>query len=196
MLNSIFRSVTLKKKMVTTHFRPRGEQGDEDGPIDRAVLRGAEEEHFGFFTTGGDGEAGHFLGGNSGGDFCGNGEIGTGPGDRVCGATADALAEAADRIDHADAELKAVELGFRLRMGALHFDGILRRQHHERRVQGVGLTADGDLAFLHRLQQRSLFLWNPQPRLEFLVGPAHFLFLPRLGDFPRETLASRKMASL
>ncbi len=38
------------------------------------------------------------------------------------------------------------------------FNGILRRQSHERRRQGKGLAFNGDLPFLHHFQQRRLGL--------------------------------------
>jgi hypothetical protein len=61
-------------------------------------------------------------------------------------------------VVHADVEHEAVELGLGQRVGALLLDRVLRRQHEERVGQRVVFAADGDLALLHRLQQRGLRL--------------------------------------
>ena len=44
------------------------------------------------------------------------------------------------------------------RVGPLHVDRVLRRQHHERRLEPVGDAVDGDLPLLHALEQRRLRL--------------------------------------
>jgi len=49
-----------------------------------------------------------------------------------------------------------VDLRFGQRIGAFLFQRILRRQHQKRIGQGIGLIADGDLAFLHGFQERAL----------------------------------------
>ena len=51
---------------------------------------------------------------------------------------------------------KTVELRFRQRDSSFLFDGVLRRQYHERPGQQFGFAFGGDLAFLHRFQQRGL----------------------------------------
>ena len=58
----------------------------------------------------------------------------------------------------ADVDLhdEAVELGFRQRVGAFLLDGVLGGQHMEGPRQVVALARDGDMIFLHRLQQRGL----------------------------------------
>ena len=43
-------------------------------------------------------------------------------------------------------------------IGALLLDRVLGRQHEERVGQAVALPTDGDLAFLHRFQERGLGL--------------------------------------
>ena len=43
-------------------------------------------------------------------------------------------------------------------IGALELDRVLGRDHHERSRQAVGVRVDGDLALLHRLEQRRLRL--------------------------------------
>ncbi len=61
-------------------------------------------------------------------------------------------------IADGDPRHEAVALGLRQRVGALHLDRVLRRHHHEGAGQLVGLAVDGDLALLHRLEQRGLRL--------------------------------------
>ena len=55
-----------------------------------------------------------------------------------------------------DLNQKPVKLGFGQRIGAFLFNRVLRGQHMERAAQRTVLAGDGDLAFLHRLQQRRL----------------------------------------
>jgi hypothetical protein len=55
-------------------------------------------------------------------------------------------------------EHEAVELSFGKRISSLHLDRILRRQYEERFLQHVAHAANGDLMFLHRLQQGGLRL--------------------------------------
>lgn len=62
------------------------------------------------------------------------------------------------RITDGDPGHEAVTLRLGQRIGALHLDRVLRRHHHEGAGQFVGLPVDGDLALLHRLQQRRLRL--------------------------------------
>ncbi len=62
------------------------------------------------------------------------------------------------RIADRDAGHETVALGLRQRIGALHLDRVLRRHHHEGAGQLVALAVDGDLALLHRLEQRGLRL--------------------------------------
>ena len=61
-------------------------------------------------------------------------------------------------IIHLDVEHEAVELGLGQRVGAFLLDRVLRGDDEERLRQVVGLLADGDLAFLHGLQQGGLRL--------------------------------------
>ncbi len=55
-------------------------------------------------------------------------------------------------------EQEAVELGLRQRIGALLLDRVLGRHHREAFGERVGLAVDGDVALLHRLQERGLGL--------------------------------------
>jgi len=57
-----------------------------------------------------------------------------------------------------DAHEKAVELALREGVGALLLGWVLGRDHHERVGQRHGLPVHRDLAFAHRLQQRTLRL--------------------------------------
>ena len=59
-------------------------------------------------------------------------------------------------IAHADAHQEAVELRFGQRIGAVMLDGILRRENHEGLRQRMRVIIDGDLRFVHRLEQRGL----------------------------------------
>ena len=51
-------------------------------------------------------------------------------------------------------EEEPVELRLGQRVGALHLERVLRREHEERRVERVAVARDGDLVLLHRLEQR------------------------------------------
>ena len=62
------------------------------------------------------------------------------------------------RVAHRDAGHEAVALRLGQRVGALHLDRVLGRDDHERRFEVVRRGVDGDLALLHRLQQRGLGL--------------------------------------
>ncbi len=55
-------------------------------------------------------------------------------------------------------EQEAVELRFRQRIRALELDRVLRREHEERPLDRVVMTAHRDREFLHRLEQRGLRL--------------------------------------
>lgn len=57
-----------------------------------------------------------------------------------------------------DAGHEAVPLRLREGVGALHLDRVLGGDHHERARQRVTVAVHGDLALLHRLQQRRLGL--------------------------------------
>ena len=69
-----------------------------------------------------------------------------------------AISAGAPRVAERDAQQEAVELALRQAIGALLLDRVLRGDDHERRRQGVGAPVDGDLALLHRLEQRRLRL--------------------------------------
>ena len=60
------------------------------------------------------------------------------------------------RVAERQAQQEAVELRLGQRERALELDRVLRRQHQERPRQRARLAVDGDLALLHRLQQRRL----------------------------------------
>src|SRR5690242_8265009 len=62
------------------------------------------------------------------------------------------------RVSDGDPGGEAVALSLRKGIGAFHLDRVLRRDHHERRVEGVGAPVDGDLALLHALKKRRLSL--------------------------------------
>ena len=62
------------------------------------------------------------------------------------------------RVAHRDPHQEPVELRLGQGIGALELDGVLGRDHHERPRQAVGVGVDGDLALLHRLEQRRLGL--------------------------------------
>ena len=72
------------------------------------------------------------------------------------GALDDAAQIVARRIGDQNLHQEAVELRFRQRIGAFHFDGILRGHHQERRFQLMGGGAAGDGALLHGFEQRGL----------------------------------------
>jgi len=62
------------------------------------------------------------------------------------------------RIVHSDHHGEAVQLRFRQTKDAFLFDRVLSSQHPEGIVHAVGVLADGDLALLHHLEQRTLHL--------------------------------------
>ena len=62
----------------------------------------------------------------------------------------------ARRITHPDAHQESVELRFGQRIRPVMLDRILRREHEKRFRQRVRVVVDGDLRFVHRLQQRRL----------------------------------------
>ena len=62
------------------------------------------------------------------------------------------------RVGDLQLEHEAVDLGLGQRIGAVVLQRVLGREHQERLGQRVGLVADRDLVFLHRLQQRALHL--------------------------------------
>ena len=51
-----------------------------------------------------------------------------------------------------------IELAFRQRIGAVMLHRVLRRHHHERLLQRIGVTLDGHLHFVHGLEQSRLRL--------------------------------------
>jgi hypothetical protein len=59
-------------------------------------------------------------------------------------------------VTQANPQHEAVELGLRQREGALILDGVLRRQHHERRFERIGAPVHRHLPLFHGLQQRRL----------------------------------------
>ena len=79
----------------------------------------------------------------------------------------------ARRIGHQNLHQEAIELGFGQRIGAFHFDGILRRHHEERRFQFMRGGAAGDGAFLHGFEQR---------RLRFRRGAIDFVGQNQVGE--------------
>ncbi len=62
------------------------------------------------------------------------------------------------RIAHAQLEHEPVHLRFGQGVRALLFDRVLRGEHQERLVERVRRAPDGHLLFLHRLEQRCLYL--------------------------------------
>ena len=72
-----------------------------------------------------------------------------------------------DREGDHDLEQELVELRFGQGIGALHLEGVLRREDEERRIELVALLRDGDLVLLHRLEQARLGLGR---RPVYLVG--------------------------
>jgi hypothetical protein len=62
------------------------------------------------------------------------------------------------RVADHDADEEAVDLRLRERVGALEIDGVLRGEDHEGVGQLEAIALDGDLALLHRLEQRRLGL--------------------------------------
>ena len=79
-------------------------------------------------------------------------------GQRACRGHQDPLLLGPRRIRHVDAEEEPVQLGLGQRVRTFLFDGVLRGDDEERVGQRIGLLADGDLAFLHRLQEGRLGL--------------------------------------
>ena len=61
-------------------------------------------------------------------------------------------------VAHRDAHHEAVALRLGQGVGALHLERVLRRDDEERLGQRVRVPVDGDLALLHRLEQRGLRL--------------------------------------
>ena len=57
-------------------------------------------------------------------------------------------------------EKKAIQLGFRQRIGAFHLEGILRRHHEKGLVENVRGVPDGDLLLLHGFEQGRLGFWR------------------------------------
>ena len=66
------------------------------------------------------------------------------------------LAIARLRVAHLHGHGEPVELAFGQRVGAVLFHRVLGGDHDVRRGQRVGRAFDGDLALLHRLEQRRL----------------------------------------
>jgi hypothetical protein len=62
------------------------------------------------------------------------------------------------RKRHLELQQEAVELRFGQRVGALHLERVLRREHAERLLEHVRGAGDRDRALLHRLEQRALRL--------------------------------------
>ena len=75
---------------------------------------------------------------------------------RAGGLEQDAPLGVAIRIIDVDLHQKAIELGFRQRVGAFLLQRILRRQHMKRFRQIVARAGNRDVLFLHCLQQRGL----------------------------------------
>ena len=51
-----------------------------------------------------------------------------------------------------DVKQEPIELSFRQRIGALHLNRVLSREHKERRLQQIALACGRNLMFLHRFQ--------------------------------------------
>ena len=64
----------------------------------------------------------------------------------------------AGRVADLELEHEAIHLRLGQRVSALLLDRILRRQHQEGLLEPEGVLADGDLLFLHRLEQGALHL--------------------------------------
>ncbi len=64
------------------------------------------------------------------------------------------------RVRYAHAEHEPIELCFGQHVGSLRLNRILRGDHHEGRFEAIRVSADGDLLFLHGLEQGSLCLWR------------------------------------
>ena len=89
-------------------------------------------------------------------------------------------------LDH-DVEHEAIELRLGQRIGAFLLDRILRREHEQRPLEVVADAGDGDLVFLHRLEQRRLRL---RRRAVDLVGEDD-VGEDRPADEPDDALAGR-----
>jgi hypothetical protein len=61
---------------------------------------------------------------------------------------------------HVELEEEAIELGLGQRVGALHLQRVLRREHQVGPLEPVRLAAHRDAVLLHRLEQRALCLWG------------------------------------
>ena len=83
-------------------------------------------------------------------------------------------------------EQEPVELGLGQRIGALHLERVLRREHEERRLERVALAGDRHLLLLHRLEQRRLGLGRGAVDL---VGE-HDVREDRAGLEPEDALAA------
>ena len=94
------------------------------------------------------------------------------------------------RVADLDLEQEPVELRLRQRIRAFGFDGVLRREHHERLRQRQRLPLERHLVLLHDLEQRALRLRRCAIDLvgEQHVrehGPAHDAQLARARDRAR-----------
>ena len=70
-------------------------------------------------------------------------------------ATQDLLLFRARRVADAQLQHEAVDLRFGQRIRAFLLDGVLRGEHEERFGERIRRVADGDLLFLHGLEQRA-----------------------------------------
>src|SRR6202040_3703343 len=59
---------------------------------------------------------------------------------------------------HHDLEQEAIHLRFGQRISALEFDRVLRRQHHEWRIERISAAEDRYLPLLHRFEHGGLGL--------------------------------------
>ncbi len=150
------------------------EQGVGFGDADEADgATGAGTEADGTVTAGGAGEGNGVLddafdGLNGGGFALGGEDVGGGAdGLQMIGGKATTTSLGGDgaddvcfllsvRIIDQDLDEEAVELSLRERVGAFLLDGVLRGEGHEGRGERVGLAIDGDLIFLHDLEQSRL----------------------------------------
>jgi hypothetical protein len=60
------------------------------------------------------------------------------------------------RVEDLELEEEAIQLRLRQRIGPLHLERVLGREHEERLLQPVGRLADRDAHVLHRFEQRRL----------------------------------------
>ena len=123
----------------------RGGLARREAELDHVVEYLLLEVHRGHLTFG----SGDLLDGSDG--FDGRG-IGVGD------ASHDGLFLLARGVADVELHGETVELCLREWVGPMELDWILGGEHHERGVEGVGLSRDRDLAFLHRLEQRGLNL--------------------------------------